>query len=391
MIHGKDEDKMESTKGIKVVVIGGLHHNTLGVIRAVGEAGIAAKNINVILVDHNIDDRNFIAKSKYIYSNNISYLDEYNQIIAQLMDLAKDREKRVIICCSDGSAETVIANKNKLQDHFFSPETRWNVTDLMKKDVQTKIAQELGINVPKSAVVIHQKNNWEKYPCIIKPIKSVLGAGKADIKISKTPEELNKALNETDAECVQIQEYISKEMEFQIIGCSINEGETIIIPGYTRIVRQPKNTNTGYLEYIPMNKLKNFDNSVVEKFIKRVGYSGLFSMEFIRDKKGKDYFLEINMRNDGNAYCVTCAGINLPYIWCYYGTYHKVPDVNMSFNKNIWFIPDFEDVRAGIKECGFFSWIKQFVKAESHSVFNINDLRPFIYRFWRMMIIKIKR
>ena len=39
---------------------------------------------------------------------------------------------------------------------------------------------------------------------------------------------------------------------------------------------------------------------------------------FVRDNEGNDYFLEINMRNDGNAYCVTSAGVNLPYIWCYY-------------------------------------------------------------------------
>lgn len=392
LIHGKGINKMEPTRKIKVVVIGGLHHNTLGVIRALGEAGIIAKNIKVILVGHNLNEKNFIVKSKYISGNNISYLEEYNQITAQLMELAEDLEKRVIICCSDGTAEMVIANKEKLQDNYFLPETRVNVTELMKKDVQTKIAQESGITVPESMVVnIHKKINWGKYPCITKPIKSVLGAGKADIKISKTSDELNIALSKTDAEYVQIQEFISKEMEFQIIGCSINEGERIIIPGYTKIVRQPENTNTGYLEYIPINKLENFDHNIIEKFIKKIGYSGLFSMEFIRDKNGKDYFLEINMRNDGNAYCVTCAGVNLPYIWCYYGTYHKMPDVDLKFDKNIWFIPDFEDIRTGIKQCGFFSWIKQFVNADSHSVFNIKDLKPFIYRTWQIVTTKIKR
>lgn len=56
---------MESSKEIEVVVIGGLHHNTLCVIRALGESGIPVNNINVILVDHEITDKNFIAKSKY--------------------------------------------------------------------------------------------------------------------------------------------------------------------------------------------------------------------------------------------------------------------------------------------------------------------------------------
>ncbi len=48
---------------------------------------------------------------------------------------------------------------------------------------------------------------------------------------------------------MQIQEYIEKKMEFQLIGCSLEKGEKIIIPGFTQIIRQPDNTNTGYLRY----------------------------------------------------------------------------------------------------------------------------------------------
>lgn len=382
---------MESSKEIEVVVIGGLHHNTLGVIRALGESGIPVNNINVILVDHEITDKNFIAKSKYISDKKINYCNEYNQIVNVLVKLSKDNKKRVAICCSDDTAEIVIANKEKLEDKYYIPNTNFNITELMKKDVQTSVAKEAGINVPKSLVInIHDDFKWSKYPCITKPIKSVLGAGKADIKISKNANELHKALNETNAECLQIQEYVTKKMEFQIIGCSINSGEKIIVPGYTRIVRQPKNTNTGYLEYIPIEKLNNFDMSAVEKFIKKIGYSGLFSVEFIRDINDIDYFLEINMRNDGNAYCVTCAGINLPYIWCYYGTYNKLPEANLNFKENLWFIPDFEDMRIGIKQCGFTLWVKQFINAKAHSMFNLKDMKPFIYRFWRLILAKLK-
>lgn len=383
---------MKSNKEIRVVVIGGLHHNTLGVIRSLGEKGVTSSNIDVLLVEQSVSEKNYIAKSKYISGDRIKYLTKYDDIINQLLKIAEDRKKRVIICCSDGTAEAVISHKEELKDAYFLPSTEINVTDLMQKDIQTSIAQKEGIKVPDSRVVgVREEIKWIKYPCITKPIKSILGAGKADIKISKNAEELKKALSDTDAEYVQIQEFLSKEMEFQLIGCSINKGEEIIIPGYTRIVRQPKNTNTGYLEYVPIDKLDIFDKRIVERFIRRIGYSGLFSLEFIRDKNGNDYFLEINMRNDGNAYCVTCAGVNLPYIWSYYGTYHEIPSVNLNFDKNIWFIPDFEDVRIGIKECGLFLWLKQFVGAKAHSMFSIKDIKPFVYRFWMLILMKIKK
>lgn len=379
-------------KKINAVVIGGLHHNTLGVIRSLGEDGIPKNNINVIIVEDGINRKNYIAKSKYVLQGNIRYVNEYNDIISQLIDLATDQRHRVIICCSDGTAEIVISHKDELEQMYYIPTTSYNVTQLMNKDVQTRIAQEEGLNVPKSMVLYaNEMNDWNEFPCITKPIKSISGAGKNDIRISQNAEELKASLEETKAEYVQVQEFLPKDMEFQLIGCSINGGEKIIIPGYTRIVRQPKNTNTGYLEYLPIEKLESFNPHVIEKFIKKIGYSGLFSMEFIRDNKGNDYFLEINMRNDGNAYCVKSAGVNLPLIWCYYGTFGRMPDVDTSFSNSVWFIPDFYDVHIGIKECGFFRWIKQFISAESHSIFNIKDMKPFVYKLEQLMLKKIKR
>ena len=50
---------------VQVVVIGSIHHNTLGVIRSLGEAGISAENIRVILVTSNMN-KNMITVSTYV-------------------------------------------------------------------------------------------------------------------------------------------------------------------------------------------------------------------------------------------------------------------------------------------------------------------------------------
>ena len=173
-------------------------------------------------------------------------------------------------------------------------------------------------------------------------------------------------------------------MEFQLIGCSLNAGESILIPGFTKILRQPKNTNTGYLCYSPIEKLE-FDKDAVEKFIRRIGYSGLFSVEFIRAKDGTDYFLEINMRNDGNAYCVKSAGVNLPYIWAYYQAFGVMPDTPTSFSKPIYFIPDFNDLKVALKQDGLLRWLRDFKNAQSHSIYNKNDMGPFRFEFFRQV------
>lgn len=362
---------------MNVVVIGGLHHNTLGVIRSLAEKKEIEK-IETLIVAKDFSDNNIISKSKYVAPGNLSYVDSDKQIVPWLINRGNDGTKNIIICCSDGSAIQVMKHKNLLCDKYYLPETTVDIRELASKEVQAAYAKKCGLSIPDS-MVLHkgEKCEWRTFPCIVKPLKSVIGAGKADIFIAKNDEELKCFLNEVKAEDVQIQKYMIKEIEYQLIGCSLDAGKQIIIPGFTNILRQPENTNTGYLRYSPISVF-DYDKKSVETFIREIGYSGLFSIEFVRAEDGVDYFLEINLRNDGNAYCVTSAGINLPYIWCYYSLNKIIPkDEKVEFHSPIMFIPDFSDLLRGIKTVGMCTWIKQFIKAESHSIWNRKDIKPF--------------
>lgn len=363
---------------IDVVIIGGLHHNTLGVVRSLGEEKISKANLHVLLIDSFAHENNFISHSKYIKKNNVTCIKSNMEIIPWLKEKAHNSLKKVIICCSDGSAEEVINHYDEIKNWYYAPSTVMDASELMSKEIQSKIAVASGLRIPFSAMISSENSDkWSLFPCITKPIKSVIGAGKADIRISKNKTELKETLRSTEADFVQVQQYIDKILEFQLIGCSLDKGNQIIIPGFTDIIRQPDNTNTGYLVYSPIKKL-NFDMKPAEEFIKKIGYSGLFSLEFIRDKDGNDYFLEINMRNDGNAYCVKTAGVNLPYVWCYYQVNGTLPiNYKLSFEKPIWFMPEFSDIKRGIKSVGFYKWFVEFCKAESHAIFNLHDMAPF--------------
>ena len=363
---------------IHVAVVGGAHHNTLGVIRSLGEQGINKENIHVLLIGSQIANKNIISVSKYVLKQNVSHDESYDAIVIWLMNLAEDGIRRVVVCCSDGASEIVISNQKVLSEHFYLPASKRDISQLMEKNVQDAVAKSCGLHVPKSTVVTRGNNfEWNCFPCISKPLKSVSGAGKHDICIVSSYSELESMLGKITAEEIQIQEFISKKMEFQLIGCSLNGGETIIIPGYTKILRQPRNTNTGYLEYSSIENL-DYDSGAVNEFIRKIGYSGLFSVEFIRDENDTDYFLEINMRNDGNAYCVKSAGVNLPFIWCYYSIFKQLPDLPLSFGKSIRFIPDFNDLKVALSQRKILEWFCDFIKAESHSIYNKKDIRPFL-------------
>ena len=375
---------------LKVVVIGGLHHNTLGVIRSLGENGVFKSNIEIIILDDLCPLNNIISSSKYTDKKKIYYVKNSNSIVDLLINHAEEGNKKIVICCSDDSAELVIKNSVALGEYYSIPQANTSISELFDKQKQGEYASKCGLHVPDSIVIKKGESfEWNSFPCITKPIKSVEGGGKSDIRVVSNSSELSKVVQNIDAEIVQIQKYIEKSMEFQLIGCSLNKGENIIIPGYSKIVRQPENTNTGYLNYVPIHLL-DFDLDSVKKLIKTIGYNGLFSVEFIRGKDGIDYYLEMNMRNDGNAYCVQSAGVNLPYIYVYYEKYGKFPNVQMSINKDIWFIPDYNDLKVAFKSIGLRKWIKDFVTAESHSIFNKNDIMPFIVETKRMLSKCIK-
>lgn len=364
-------------ENINVVVIGGVHHNTLGVIRSLGESRRIRFDIDVIIIDEHLNRKNFVVSSKYIKKNKAHIVGDNKDIINVLLRLKEDGLKRVIICCSDSSVEQVMSNVSKLEEFYYCLTTTVPISDLLSKEHQINFAKELGLIIPETKIISNSdKLSWNVFPCIIKPDNSTGYLAKSDIHIVRSIKDLEETIMKSVSNRLLVQEFVSKEMEYQLIGCSLDKGNKIIIPGYTRIIRQPENTNTGYLEYTPIDRL-DYPKENVRRFIQKIGYSGLFSVEFIRDKNGKDYFLEINLRNDGNAYCVTSAGINLPLIWCYYQTHKELPNVNMSFSKSIKFMPELSDIKRGVKEVGIFRWLWQFMTAKSHAVFNLKDIKPF--------------
>lgn len=370
---------------INVVVIGGLHHNTLGVIRSLGECKDAVINMKAIIITEDSGRTNIISSSRYIKTKDIIYVTVGDDIVSYLKKIAEDDIFRVIICCSDEAAEVVISHRDDLKKHYATPSSKIQISSLMNKEVQTSIARRCGMHIPFGS--IFQKSDvseWNTFPCIIKPVSSIKGGGKKDIRVCHNREDFDQSLQTVESDTVQIQLLIDKDMEYQLIGCSLDAGAEILIPGYTRIIRQPPNTNTGYLVYSPISHLQ-YDYDAVTKFVREIGYSGLFSIEFIRGEDNVDYFLEINMRNDGNAYCVKTAGINLPYIWCYYQMHHRIPNVPIEFHDPIWFIPDFADMRLGIHEKGLIKWIYQFIKADSHAIYNKRDLKPFVVKTFQLI------
>ena len=358
----------------KVIVIGGNHHNTLGVVRSLGRKGV----LSDVIITRN-DSSSFVLKSKYIAQKHI--VDGSGAAIDLLLsEYANNKEKPIVIACHDGISSLLDLNRNRMSDYFVLPgiDIQGRVTELMNKKTMGEVAVGSGLKVPQTWVISDSKSSQIKdlfYPCITKPLDSCNGS-KSEIKICYDSAQLMRFLESEKGKSFLVQQFIEKDFEFQLIGCSLNNGSDIIIPGISVILRQPANTNTGFLHYQAPDSsyIQTIENT--KNYIKRIGYSGLFSVEFLRNQKGVDFFMEINFRNDGNAIAVTNAGVNLPYIWYLAGC-------NCDYKKEIgaihdeYVMPEFAEISLYV--VGLISrgdWREDMEKATSYMDFAPDDPNP---------------
>jgi predicted ATP-grasp superfamily ATP-dependent carboligase len=366
----------------EILVIGGNHQNTLGIIEALGNRGLYPY---VIINDSR--KSSYVLKSKYvkrgwIFQKNIDIID------CLIRNFSCLPQKTVVIACSDNMASLLSDNYYKLCDFLYLPTIKGDgeLTKWTNKDYMTNVAKSLGLNVPKSWLV--SANNIPDdviYPCVTKSLSSV-NNGKTEFTICRNKEELKAFLRScVHSSCIQIQQYIDKDFEFQFLGCSLNCGNEIIIPGRTHIDETYHFNNITFLKYKECKVIEDSTTLLKSKeFIRETGYSGLFSVEFMHGKDGKDYFLEMNFRNDGNSIIVFAAGTNLPYIWylyCIGGDYNA--EIQRSKVAESYLMPEDSYFMLMLDgEISFSKWMSNLRKTTCFLTYFKGDTSPFWSLMW---------
>lgn len=352
----------------KIIIVGVTHHNTLGMIRCVGSAGYRA---DLILIDH---AGSFVTKSKYL--DDAYCLNETEELLSFFESHYKEcPDKPIIISCTDQVGSLLDENYEALKDRFifFNSGKNGLATYFMNKQVQTDLAKEIGISIPKS---FEYKGCIEEavYPCLLKPVQSING-GK-QVVICQNEKELEEGLTTFhEGDVVLVQQFVQKEYEIVLLGLSVN-GE-ITIPGY---ILKHRDFNGGTL-YSTVKPIEELDATFVSKcktMISKMNYEGLFGMEFIYSN-GQYYFIEVNLRNDATTYALAVAGVNLP------GLYIKAKTGGMNLPnsykvKELQSIVEFND----FKHRGHFGvstsqWLKQYFGAKCKYYFSWKDIKPFFF------------
>ncbi len=358
-------------KSVIAIILGTSHYNDYGLIRSLSKASIP-----FVFIMKGKSDVFCLTKSKYLKDVPFYKVTSYEESYRIIESYRSMRGRKFIISTNDSAAEFIDAHELELCDNFVTPMRGGHIGKYFNKIEQCKLAISCGLLVPKS-IVYHngdslQTNNLS-YPLLTKPLESSMGS-KSDIHICKTHNELKIAINgNSNCKAFIIQEYIEKDYEINALGVRSEHG--IIWGGAIKKIRHYPSIvgSATYAKFHSVQEL-NIDTKGVEHFLEHIGYYGLFSVEFLK-KGNNNYFMEVNMRNDGLCYTSTCANRNLPALYIQPCLNYRIKEVTPIYMMNI-----LQDFKAIIKsKKGVFGWLKQLFKTKCFLDFDSKDIKPFVY------------
>lgn len=371
----------------KIIVIGGNHPNTLGLIRSIGENGIP-----VILMLEPCSTLEFccLRFSKYIQKK--YFLKTEEEILEVLnRDFSAEHKKPIILCASDAAISLMDAHYDELKDRFsfFNAGEQGRINHFMDKANMLQLAKECRLTTIRTWRLNSQSAIPEDltFPCFVKASNSAVD-GKTGIGLCDTKEELAERLQLGHEFLVQ--EYVEKEYELDINGISIRHGDEVIIPAVCRKIRDYEERQSDYIVLEDVQTYPHVDLDNVKRLIAAIGYEGLFSVEFLC-QGDKAYFLEINMRNDGVNYLYTSSGVNTPMRWVNYCC-GKSEVVDKGICKTPTYLmqqADFSNVLH--HQISLSTWLKDLMRTRAFFVLNWRDPKPFLYTIWMNFKLALRK
>lgn len=294
-----------------IVLVTKEHYNPLGIVRTLGEAGIRPIVVSVK------GDLKFVGQSKYVKEK--YYVDSTEEGIQFILEkFAKNKnEKSFILTGDDVTVSMLDKHYDELKDYFYfyNAGEADRITHFMNKDVLMSLVTKYGIQCTKTwKVKVGEIPEDIIYPVMTKAINSIGNEWKGIVYICKNDRELTEAFGHMKSEQVLIQQYIEKVDEISFDAFSVNKGKDIFV------VMEASQLYNMHDKYSPYWSIKNSENKEMQekiaKVIEEIGLEGIFEFEFIKDKNGKLWFLEINFRNTALGYATTVAGMPQIIYWC---------------------------------------------------------------------------
>lgn len=357
----------------KIIIWGIDNFNTLGLLRQLGSAGY-----DLFFLIHE-GKGNCASQSRWCgeYAEAKTIEEGADYLFLHFSNL---NPKPIIITPGDGIIEYIDQHKEEFQKHFIVPGTKESglLTRMDNKNEMTALARKIGFTVPQSRI-IHKDEDLKDidYPCIIKPSHiNKSHRNEFKFKVCKNEKELKNTLRfvRRDSEFI-LQQYIPKESVALVYGARMGDGQVKI----AGVLLKDRFISCGDGSHgLVTNNIPNsIDVNLIEQYLKKIDYCGLFSVEYgIYD--GKAYFFEFNFRNDGCSHYFYQAGANIPLAWVKSMTEGDYSKIRTEVNDEKWFIDEVSDIENVYR--GVISrqqWEKERQEATVFKYYDETDLKPY--------------
>lgn len=374
---------MKRTNGrIDFILFGEGNYNTLGVLHCMAKCNV---DVFLLLVGSGKKclQGNVIEYSRFATHGHIVQTEQEG--LEWILANKKNFPEGTVIYPTSDTAESLLDfHYDNLIKHYNFPNCglQGRVTQYMEKSTQFSQASSFGIRVLKSLYINNTdiNNNSVIYPCMVKPLKSIEGS-KGDMRVCNNRTQLDEALSTAKhtSEFI-VQQYIHNEADLLFLGVALPNGD-IWIPS---LVKKPGVSPTGeYTHAIVTTAIAEHlpELESVKCFIKSLNYVGPFSIEFGLEK-GKNYFFEINLRNDGTSHYPLALGVNIPYIY-YRACKGELTVYDMYYEQGEYsMIDEVLDIRRVLsREISFSNWWREFRTAKAYRYYSPSDKRIAIALF----------
>lgn len=353
----------------KVIIIGINHESTLGFVRCFGIAGIFP-----ICVLYGPKE-GLVFSSKY--AKEAHHEDNQEACLEYIIkNFSAITPKPFLFGSNDESASVINENYNFLKEHFIvesAKDCEGEIVRLMDKWTLYQEAEQHGLKVAKTLLMNRNDKipSGIEYPVFTKSMRTIDG-GKSDEKICKDEEELRRYIKLCHAEMIMVQKYIEKKEEFNYYGFSC--GGEVFIPYENHRPRFAEGKLSGYHIFQPAEQ-NDLYRSVIS-LMRETGYNGLFTAEFLIDKSGDAFFMEVNFRHDGATWLLV-PGLNIPIEYCLRVLGEKSGSIHINKKKVIGMRErvDYEQsVKSG--KMPFIKWFNELLTVDSRMLIDRHDMGP---------------
>ena len=321
---------MSDQKGNYRILIAGINYGCiLTMVRDLGRAGYPVDVLRVFRKKRNPMNiiGNMAPESKSKYLNKYFCLDmeeDPAKLTEKLISIADPSAKTLLISVDDYIVSAIDDNYDILSEYYVIPnieERKGGITSAMDKDFQKRLAEEVGITMPKGGLIRISDGNVSldevPFPCFIKPNVSS-GGSKLTMRKLATREKAEKYLSSVGidkAAEILAEEYIDIKDEYSLIGFII--GDQVILPAAFRATLPGHRERKGVAV---MGELTDpgFLGEDLEKYkelVRRTGFTGMFDIDLIMGMNGRVYFTEMNFRAGASVHAFTDMGVNIPAIF----------------------------------------------------------------------------